>query len=340
MRQIWITRAGSPDVLQLREAEIPSPASGEVRIAVEASGVNFADVMGRLGLYPDAPPIPYVPGYEVAGHIDAVGDGVSEDRLGELVIALVRFGGYGEFICVPHDQAFHRPAGMSVEEAAGFPVAYLTAYMSLVIMAGIKPGDHVLIHAAAGGVGLAAVDIAQIFNATIYGTASASKHDFLRERGVQHPIDYRHKDFEREVKRLTNGRGVQIALDSVGGRSWLKSYRTLSAAGRMVAGGVSSLAPGERRSVWGMLKFALTVPWWQFNPVSLANANKGVAGINLGRLWDERALLRVWMDQVLAWYTEGHLHPKVDKVFPLEEAAAAHRYLQERRNIGKVILKP
>jgi NADPH:quinone reductase-like Zn-dependent oxidoreductase len=340
MRQVWITRAGPPDVLQVREAPIPTPAPGEVRIAVGASGVNFADVMGRLGLYPDAPPIPYVPGYEVAGQIDAVGDGVSEDRLGEAVFALARFGGYSESLCVPHDQTFRRPAGMSLEAAAGFPVAFLTAYASLVVMAGIKPGEHVLIHAVAGGVGLAVVDIARIFGATIYGTASASKHDFLRERGVQFPIDYRRLDFEREIRRLTNGRGVQIALDSIGGRSWLKSYRALSAGGRLVIGGVSSLAPGQRRSVWSMVKFALTVPWFHFNPVALANANKGVSGINLGRLWDQRALLRGWMDHLLDWYAAGHLRPQVDRVFPLDESADAHRYLQERCSVGKIILKP
>jgi len=340
MRQVWISKAGSPDVLQLRDAPDLQPGPGEVRVAVEASGVNFADVMGRLGIYPDAPRLPFVPGYEVAGRIDAVGAGVDASRTGEDVLALTRFGGYAEQVCVPVEQVLPRPAGMSVEEAAAFPVAHLTAYDALVVLAGIKPGESVLIQAAAGGLGLAAVGIAHQFGATIYGTASASKHAFLREQGVHYPIDYRHEDFERAVKRLTDGRGVQIALDSIGGRSWLKSYRALGPTGRLVIVGVSSMAPGQRRSLRGLIRFALGVPWLRFNPVALANDNKGVLGVNMGRLWDRRDLLRGWMEQVLTWAEAGTLHVHVDRVFPLAEAAAAHRYMQERRNAGKVVLKP
>lgn len=340
MRQIWISKPGSPDVLHLRDVPTPEPAPGQVRIAVEAIGVNFADVMGRLGIYPDAPRGPYVPGYEAAGRIEAVGAGVDESRLGEAVLVLTRFGGYSEQLCVPAAQAIPRPASMTVEQAAAFPVAHITAYAALVAMGGIKPGEHVLIQAAAGGLGLAAVSIASIFGATIYGTASAGKHDFLRAQGVQHPIDYRRQDFEREVKRLTGGRGVQIALDSVGGRSWLKSYRALSAGGRLVICGVSSMAPGQRRSIPALVRFALSVPWLRFNPVALANDTKGVMGINMGRLWGELPLLRGWMDALLAWWDEGKLQVRIDRVFPLAEAADAHRYLQDRRNIGKVILKP
>jgi NADPH:quinone reductase-like Zn-dependent oxidoreductase len=302
--------------------------------------VNFADVVGRLGIYVDAPRIPFVPGYEVAGRIEAVGQGVDPACVGTDVIAVAGFGGYSEQICVPLDQTFPRPATMPVEQAAGFAVASLAAYAALVVMAGVKPGEHVLIHAAAGGQGLAAVQIASVFGATIYGTASATKHEFLREHGVQHPIDYRTTDFEREVKRLTGGRGVQIALDSIGGRSWLKSYRALSPAGRLVICGVTAMAPSQRRSLWGLARFMLSIPWFKFNPVTLANDNKGVMGINLAHLWDERAMLRSWADQLLAWYREGKLSVYVDRVFPLSEAADAHRYLQGRRNIGKVILKP
>jgi NADPH:quinone reductase-like Zn-dependent oxidoreductase len=340
LRQVWITKAGLPDVLQVRDAPTPDPGPGEVRVAVEACGVNFADVVGRLGIYVDAPRIPFVPGYEVAGRIEAVGEGVDAACRGTDVIALVSFGGYSEQVCVPLDQTFPRPATMPVEQAAGFAVASLAAYAGLVVMAGIKPGEHVLIHAAAGGQGLAAVQIAGLFGATIYGTASAKKHDFLRELGVQHPIDYRARDFEREVKRLTEGRGVQIALDSIGGRSWLKSYRALSPAGRLVICGVTAMAPHQHRSLWGLARFLLSIPWFKFNPVTLANDNKGVMGINLAHLWNERAMLRAWAEQLLTWYSEGKLTVHVDRVFALSEAADAHRYLQERRNIGKVILKP
>lgn len=340
MRQVWITKPGSPDVLELREGPLPAPGPGQVRIAVEAIGVNFADIMGRLGLYPDAPRGPHVPGYEVSGRVDMLGPGVDSVHVGDEVIAVTRFGGYSEVVSVPAEQVIPRPVTMSPEQAAGFSLSYLTAYAGLVALAGIKPGERVLIQAAAGGVGLAAIDICHIFDATIYGTASAGKHDFLRARGVQHPIDYRRLDFEREVRRLTEGRGVQIALDSIGGRSWLKSYRALAPAGRLVFCGMSAAAPGMGRSLRGLLSFALGTPWLHFNPATLANDNKGVMGINLGRLWDERAMLRAWSMQLLEWYEKSKLQVHVDRVFPLEEAAEAHRYIQARRNVGKVILKP
>jgi NADPH:quinone reductase-like Zn-dependent oxidoreductase len=340
MRQILVTKIGSPDVLRLVDGPMPDPQPGEVRIKVGAAGVNFADVVGRLGVDTNAPKPPYVPGYEVAGTVDALGAGVDSALLGQDVIGLTHFGGYSEYVCVPTDQVFPRPVTWTLEQGAGFPVVFLTAYGALVALAGIKPGDHVLIQAAAGGVGLAAVEICNIFGATIYGTASSSKHEFLRARGVQYPIDYRKLDFEREIKRLTNGRGVQIALDTVGGRSWLKSYRALSAAGRLVICGAFVITPSQRRAPLALLKMALTTPWLRFNPVSLSSDNKGVSGMNLGRMWGEKALLRTWADQLLVWQQEGKLDIHVDCTFRFDEVAAAHRYLQERRNIGKVILIP
>lgn len=340
MRQVWITKAGPPDVLQPRDGPTPQPAPGEVRIAVEAIGVNFADLVGRLGVYRDAPKIPFVPGYEVTGRVDALGAGVDETLRGQPVIALAKFGGYGEMICVPTAQTFARPAAMPVEQAAAFSVSYLTAYAGLVAHARIQAGDHVLIHAAAGGLGLAAVAIARRAGATIYGTASPGKHAFLRAQGVQHPIDYRSQDFERVVMDLTGGCGVQIALDSIGGRSWTKSYRALAPTGRLVITGVTALAPRARRSWRDLLTFMLTTPWLRFNPASLANDNKSVSGVNMATLWDQTALLRGWMDRLMAWYADGDLPVHVDRVFPLDAAADAHRYLHERRNTGKVVLTP
>ena len=338
MRQVWITKAGAPEVVQVRSAPIPTPGPGDIRVRAGAIGVNFADIMGRLGIYVDAPKIPFIPGFELAGTVDAVGASVTAFREGDEVMAAARFGGYSEVVCVPAEQAIRRPARMTVEQAAGFPVVFLTAYGALVAMAGIRPGDHVLIQAAAGSLGLAAVEICRVFGATIYGTASRGKHDFLRERGVHVPLDYRH--FDREVRRLTGGRGVQIALDSIGGRSWWRSYRALAPTGRLVVCGVTSTTAGMRRSIPALIRFALGTPWLAFNPAALANANKGALGVNFGRLWDELGLLRSWSDSLLAWYEEGKLRVHVDRVFPLEDAAAAHRYIQERRNCGKVILKP
>jgi synaptic vesicle membrane protein VAT-1 len=233
MRQIWITKVGPPEVLEVKEAPDPEPKAGEVRIRVEASGVNFADIMGRLGLYPDLPPIPVVPGYEVSGHVDAVGAGVASNWAGSDVLAATRFGGYADAVCVPIKQVFARPPGMSALEAASIPVNYFTAWQLIVVMGGLKANETVLIHSAGGGVGIAATQIAKHIGARVIGTASAAKHAELRALGTDHLIDYRTEDFETRTREITNGRGVELILDAVGGESWKKGYRVLAPTGRL-----------------------------------------------------------------------------------------------------------
>ena len=206
MRQIWISKAGPPEVLVVKEAPDPHPAAGEMRIRVEASGVNFADVMGRLGLYPDLPRIPVVPGYEVAGRVDAVGGGVDASWVGRDVFASTRFGGYADVVCAPQAQVFARPSNMFAQEGASIPVNYLTAWQLIVVMGGLKAGETVLIHSAGGGVGIAATQIAKHIGAKVIGTASAGKHEELRALGVDHLIDYRTEDFEQRARQITGGR--------------------------------------------------------------------------------------------------------------------------------------
>jgi NADPH:quinone reductase-like Zn-dependent oxidoreductase len=339
MRQVWITRVGAPEVLELREAPDPLPKPGEVQIRVRASGVNFADIMARLGLYPDAPKLPAVVGYEVAGDISAVGDGTGRS-VGEKVFAITRFGGYSDVVCVPAAQAIPLPESMIYEEGAAIPVNYLTAYQMLIQMGSVKTGERVLVHSAAGGVGLASIDLCKIYGAEIIGTASTSKHAMLRERGVAHLIDYNTQDYEPEVKRLTSGRGVHIVLDAMGGEHWKKGYRCLAPTGRLVMFGLSNAATGKTRSVWSFLKTLLRTPMFSFPPPRLINDNKALLGVNLGHMWDETDLLTAWLLQLLAWYREGKIHPTVGARFPLAEAAAAHHYIQDRKNIGKVVLVP
>src|SRR5206468_10925561 len=180
MRQVVIARYGAPDVLAVREVPDPMPREGEVRIAVRAAGVNFADVLARLGLYADAPPPPVVVGYEVAGVVDATGPGVVSRHEGDRVVALTRFGGYSTSVVVPAAFAFAVPAGLADAEAAAVPVNYLTAFLALYRMANVAAGETVLIHGAGGGVGIAATQLARLRRATIVGTASAAKHDAIR----------------------------------------------------------------------------------------------------------------------------------------------------------------
>jgi len=335
MRSIWIPRTGPPEVLEVREGPDPVPGPGEVLIRMRAAGVNFADVMARLGFYADAPPRPCVVGYEVAGTVERLGSGADgELAIGRRVVALTRFGGYAEAVAVPAAQVFSLPERMSFEEGAAVPVNYLTAVLMLRHFGNVRAGDRVLVHAAAGGVGMAAIQLCRIAGAEVIGTASASKHAFLREAGVTHTIDYRTQDFAEEVRRLTAGRGVDIVLDATG--AFRKSYRALAPLGRLVCFGFSSAATGMTPSWLAAIPRFVSIPW--FHPVRLMNDNKAVIGVNLGHLWDRMDLLRREMLALLGDYEAGRIRPVVGKTFPLTEAAAAHRYIQERKNVGKVVL--
>jgi NADPH:quinone reductase-like Zn-dependent oxidoreductase len=336
MRSVWIPRIGPPEVLEVREVPDVHAGPGEVRIRVGASGVNFADVMARMGLYPDAPKLPCVVGYEVAGTIDEVGAGVAGVAAGDAVIAPTRFNGYAELVVVPARQIVPLPAGMSVIEGAAIPVNYLTAILMLEVLGNVRRGDRVLIHGAAGGVGLAAVQLCRIYGAEIIGTASASKHAALREAGVAHTIDYRTQDFVAETKRWTGGRGVDVILDPIGGENLRKSYRALAPLGRLVAFGVSSMAPATSRRVLPALWQLARMP--RFGFVRLMNDNHGVLGFNLGHLWDEMDRLHLYLTKILDYAREGRVRPTVARTFPLAEAAAAHAFMQGRENVGKIVL--
>jgi NADPH:quinone reductase-like Zn-dependent oxidoreductase len=333
MRQVVIARHGPPDVFEVQEAPDPMPGEGEVRIAVRAAGVNFADVLARLGLYPDAPRPPVVVGYEVAGYVDGVGAGVVNRHDGDHVVALTRFGGYATSVVVPAALTFPVPAGFSDAEAAAVPVNYLTAVLALYRSANLAAGEVVLVHGAGGGVGIAASQLARLRRATIIGTASRVKHDALRALGLDHVVDY--ADVE-EIRRLTNGRGADVILDPRGGNSFAASYRLLAPLGRLVLYGVSNAAPSDRRSWWRAAKTMMQMP--AFRPLSLMNNNRTVIGLNLGHLWDERRQLASAMELLLGEIAAGRLKPLVAKTFPLERAADAHRYIHARSNIGKVVL--
>lgn len=340
MRQIWISKPGAPEVLEIREAPDPQPAAGEMRIRVEAVGVNFADVMGRMGAYPDLPPIPVVPGYEVAGRVDAVGMGVDTSWIGKDVSAFTRFGGYSDVVCTPEKQVFERPANMSTELGAAIPVNYFTAWQLIVVMGALKAGETVLIHSAGGGVGIAAMQIAKHIGARVIGTASAAKHAELRALGADYLIDYRHEDFEKRTREITGGRGVELILDAIGGNSFKKGYRLLAPTGRLGMFGVSSAATGKTRSLSGFISMLAGTPWLQFHPLALINANKGVFGVNLGHMWGEIDRIRVWADHIQSLWEQGVIKPKIARTFAFDEAPAAHHFIQDRKNIGKVLLRP
>ncbi len=336
MRQVVFTRYGAPDVLEVREAPDPAPADGQVRIAVRAAGVNFADILARMGLYPDAPKPPAVVGYEVAGYVDATGPGVRHRQIGDRVVALTPFGGYASSVVVPAALTFPVPADLSDVEAAAVPVNYLTAFVALYRLANVTAGETALIHNAGGGVGIAALQLARLRRAVIIGTASAAKHGAVRSAGADHVIDYRHADVAAEVRRLTKGRGADVILDPLGGKSFAVSYGLLAPLGRLVMYGVSRVAPGERRNWWRAGRTILQMP--RFGAMSLMNHNRGVFGLHIGHLWDEQRQLADAMDLLLQDIGAGRIRPIIARTFPLERAADAHRFIQSRSNIGKVVL--
>jgi NADPH:quinone reductase-like Zn-dependent oxidoreductase len=229
---------------------------------------------------------------------------------------------------------------MSAEAGAAFPVNYLTAHQLLTVMGSLAPGDTVLVHSAGGGVGIAATQLARHIGARVIGTASAGKHASLKELGVDACIDYRTEDFEKRVQELTGQRGVELAIDAVGGDSFNKSYRSLSPTGRLGMFGMSAAATGKRRSLFGLLGAAVRMPWFHFTPLRLMDSNKAVFGVNVGHLWDETDRIVGWMEALLELFAGGSVDPVVDRSFPFAEAAAAHHYIQDRKNFGKVLLTP
>ena len=336
MKQIVISKYGNTDVLRIQESKDPEPLAGEVLIKVKAIGVNFADIMARKGLYPDAPKPPCVVGYEVSGIIEAVGQGVESSMVGNSVLALTRFNGYSDMVCVPETNVFTIPGSLDFERAAAIPVNYLTAYQLICVMGGLKKGESVLIHNAGGGVGLAALDISMHLEATTYGTSSVGKHSFLKERGLNHPIDYRNQDFLSTIMHLTDGKGVELVIDPIGGKNWKKNYKALRSTGRLGVFGVSTVTESKMARPFQFARLITQMPW--YNPLGLMNANKSVFGVNLGHMLNERDKLRGWMQDILNGIEEGWVRPHVDRTFPFEQAGEAHAYIEARKNIGKVVL--
>ncbi len=333
MRAVVITRHGGAEVLEVLERPRPAAGPGRVRIAVRAAGVNFADVMARQGVYPDAPAPPMVVGYEVAGEVTDVGAGVEGLEPGDRVVAATRFGGYAEEVAVPAGDVVALPGWLSFAEGAAVPINYATAWAGLVDAGRLRAGERVLIHAAAGGVGTAAVQLAHRAGAEVWGTASPGKHDAVRAQGADHALDYTRRGWERELP------GFDVVLDGIGGASHRRSYRLLRPGGRLVAIGAASIVTGERRNV---LRAALPAAAMLrgFSLLDQITSSKAVIGLNMLRLWDDRGSLEHWITPLRAALEAGELRPVVGAQLPFARAGDAHRLLSERRNVGKVVLVP
>jgi NADPH:quinone reductase-like Zn-dependent oxidoreductase len=336
MRALTIMRYGPPEVLAVRERPDPNPGPGEVCIRVERAGLNFADLAARVGLYPDAPKPPMVMGYEVAGTVAALGAGASGLPVGTRVLALTRFGGQATHALADFRYVIPLPQGMTMDQAAALPVNWSTAHHMLHRVGYLQPGQTLLVHMAAGGVGLAAIALARMVEGVrIFGTASASKHALLRQAGVDHPLDYRTQDYVVEVKRLTAGRGVDLILDAVGGPEWSRNYGLLAPAGQLICFGWAQATSGETRNYLHLARGILGIRRW--SALELMSDNRTVSGVNLGHLWGEHGAMRATLEALLALWRAGKIQSHIDSIFPLDQGPAAHRRMHERKNVGKIL---
>ncbi|PSP75442.1 NADPH:quinone reductase [Halobacteriales archaeon QS_1_68_20] len=323
MRAIEVTEYGDADALSVVDREAPSPGEGAVRITVEAAGINFADVQMRRGHYPGGPEPPFVPGMEAAGTVAETGEGVDLPE-GQRVVAMTTGDSYAEEVVAPADSLFPIPEGMSFAEAAGFPVQFLTAHNSLFGWDGLEEGERVLVHAAAGGVGTAAVQLAAHEGTEVFGTAStAEKLDLAERLGVDHPINYTEEDFGERVDEITDGAGVDLVLDGVGGNVFDDSLDALAHFGRLVTIGVASGDPPAAPAT------------------KLLMENKRVIGFHLGNAvrHDPGRVLGA-VPELTELLTEGDLEVVVGETFDLDGAAEAHAHLEGRGSVGKVVLEP
>jgi len=341
MRRVSIRRPGGYERLQVVEAADSAPREGEVAIAVEASGVNFADCIVRMGLYESQKKYvgwPATPGFEVAGRVAECGPGVQGPGPGDPVVAVTRFGGYASRVVVPAGQVFPRPAGMDATTAAGLPVVFLTAYYALLELAHPRPGSTILVHSAAGGVGGAAVQLAKVLGARVVGVVGSShKIEAARGFGADEVIDKSREALWPAVERAAPG-GVDVALDANGAATLRESYRHLAPTGRLVVYGFHTMfrLRGGRVRYLPLLWAYLRTP--RFHPIRMVNENRSVLAFNLSYLFAHGDLLREAIGRLFGWLAEGRIRPPPVTAYPAGEVARAHRDLESGRTVGKLVL--
>ena len=340
-RAVQIPRFGPPDVLTEVEIPLAEPGPGEIHLRVRAAGVNFADLLQRAGLYGQVPDRPYAPGFEVAGEVARIGEGVHGWKEGDPAVALLRFGGYVRDVILPADQIFPYPPSLSPAEAAAVPVVFLTAWVALFETGHARPGDRALVLGAGGGVGTAAVQLAAARGLHVYGTAGTpEKRAFVvEELGAQACFDSR-GDWEPDMwTALGEKRILDIALDPVGGKATQSCQRLLGPLGRLVFYGMSEALPGNKRSWVKAILARFRTP--STHPLSLVVKNQGMFGIHLLYLKEKEEMMGPALAEIYQGVVEGKWKPVMDQRFPLtrEGAIQAHQFLHDRKNLGKVVLE-
>ena len=334
-RSVFITRHGGPDVLELRSTSISDLKEDEVLVEIKYSGINFADIMSRMGLYTTRLKPPYRLGMEIAGVVSKSGSEKNRSLVGRAVVGFCRSGGYSSHVNVPAEQLFVIDDKW-LNVAAAIPVNYLTAYFMMIHQGSLRKDETILIHGIGGGVGIAALQIANKIGAKIIGTASSGKHSKIRDLGVEHLIDYQSEDFSERVMDMTHGKGVDLVMDSLGGKELAKSYACLSEFGRVGAYGFSTAVTGPKRSYLKILPKFLKMP--SFSPRDMMMKNKGAFGFHLGMIRERKDLVAQYGKILFDWLEDGTIDPVIDSVFKLEQASDAHQYIGDRKNFGKVLL--
>ena len=338
---VQIPKFGPPETLVEKEVPLPAPGPGEIHLEVGGTGVNFADLLQRVGLYGTIPDLPYAPGFEVAGRVARVGEGVEAWKPGDRAVALLRFGGYARDVILAEEQAFPFPEEMSYAEAAAVPVVFLTAWVCLFETGHARPGDSVLVLGAGGGVGTAAVQLAVDRGLKVYGTAGTpEKRSFVvDELGAEACFDSRGNWADDLFEALGNKRGLDIALDPVGGKATAAARKLLNPLGRLVFYGMSEAMPGNKRSWFKAAMARFKTP--SIHPLSLVMPNQGVFGVHLLYLKEKEAMMGPALEEIFQGVVDGRWKPILDRAFPLDGdgAVEAHRHLHDRKNLGKVVLE-
>jgi NADPH:quinone reductase-like Zn-dependent oxidoreductase len=326
MRAFLLARHGGPEVLRITDVPTPMPAKGEVRVRIEVIGINFAEILSRRGLYGWAPRLPYILGMEAFGAIDAVGDGVTTHSVGDPVVVGTQYGTYAEFLCIPAERALPAPRHLTPVQSAAFAVNYLTAWIGLMEMARLRPTDTLLVTSAAGGVGTAAVQLGAKLGARVIGAAGKGKQDAILSLGAHIAIDY---------AQLEQSEDANVVLEMTGGSVYRAVLRHLAPMARVVIAGASDAFP-RTRNPFARIAALRNLP--RMSLLDMLRRSYGVMSFHVGWLLDAGVVTAAWRELV-RFAEEDQIVPVVARELAFEEMADAHRLLEERRNVGKVVVR-
>ena len=335
MKKVIYPKVGGVDSIEILDVEEPQASEGEVVVRIHRAGINFADLMMRQGLYGSNPDFPFTPGYEASGVIISLGKGVKGLELGDRVLAMTGFGGYSEKVSIPSSRVFKLPDSVTFDQAAAIPVTYGTAYHMLFHLGRISPGDSVLIHHAAGGVGTAVAQLCKVAGASVViGTASAPKKEFVESIGVKF-VDRETEDFVKICKDMTGGEGVHHAIDPVGGKNLMRSYKATRRGGKVYFFGASSAVKGDKRSIISAFRMWLNTP--KFNPIKMMSSNKAIFGVHMGLL-DDNTIFEGHLSALSKMLEDNEIDPIIDSIWRFERVSEAQMHMHDRKNRGKILL--